>query len=159
MSSAIEISIEPPTTAAAQYCLQSYFAELDTRFDTGFDPSISNPAEVDELTEPAGLLLVARLQGDPIGCGALKLHGTEPAEIKRMWVAGSARGMGLGKRILRELENHALDRGARAVRLETNQSLSEAINLYTSAGYTEVPAFNDEPFAHHWFEKRLRDPD
>ena len=41
------------------------------------------------------------------------------------------------------------------MRLETNQRLTEAIQLYRSAGYTEIPAFNDEPYAHHWFEKRL----
>ena len=73
-----------------------------------------------------------------------------------MWVAGSARGLGVGRRILTELERHARRRGATVVRLETNQQLTEAIQLYRSAGYTEVPAFNDEPYAHHWFEKRLR---
>ena len=73
-----------------------------------------------------------------------------------MWVAGSARGLGVGRRILAELERHARRQGATVVRLETNQQLTEAIRLYRSAGYTEVPAFNDEPYAHHWFEKRLR---
>ena len=101
-----------PASAAARFCIESYFAELDTRFDAGFDPSQSISADVEELTEPAGLLLVARLRGEPIGCGALKLHGREPAEIKRMWVAPSARGLGVGRRILTELEEHARRRGA-----------------------------------------------
>jgi ribosomal protein S18 acetylase RimI-like enzyme len=72
-----------------------------------------------------------------------------------MWVAESARGLGLGRRLLAELEAWAAQRGARTVRLETNRALTEAIALYRSAGYREVPAFNDEPFAHHWFEKTL----
>ncbi len=75
-----------------------------------------------------------------------------------MWVAGSARGLGVGRRILTELEHRARRRGATVVRLETNRQLTEAIDLYRSAGYAEVPAFNDEPYAHHWFEKRLPEP-
>ena len=72
-----------------------------------------------------------------------------------MWVAESARGLGIGRRLLAELEARAAKRGSRVVRMETNRALTEAIALYLSAGYAEVPAFNHEPFAHHWFEKRL----
>jgi DNA-binding MarR family transcriptional regulator/GNAT superfamily N-acetyltransferase len=151
----VEVDVEDPASTAARFCIESYFAELDTRFDSGFDPSQSISADVEELTEPAGLLLVARLRGEPVGCGALKLHGAEPAEIKRMWVAPTARGLGVGRRILSELERYAGERGVRVVRLETNRSLTEAGSLYRSAGYAEVDAFNDEPYAHHWFEKRL----
>jgi DNA-binding MarR family transcriptional regulator/GNAT superfamily N-acetyltransferase len=151
----VEVDVEDPASTAARFCIGSYFAELDTRFDAGFDPSLSISADVEELTEPAGLLLVARLRGEPVGCGALKLHGGEPAEIKRMWVAATARGLGVGRRILGELEQRARERGVGLVRLETNRSLREATSLYRSAGYVEVEAFNDEPYAHHWFEKRL----
>lgn len=151
----VEVGIEDPASAAARFCVESYFRELDARFDAGFDPSLSISADATELSEPAGLLLVARLRGEPVGCGALKLHGAEPAEIKRMWVAPSARGLGVGRRILAELERHAHRHGADLVRLETNQTLREATGLYRSAGYMEVDRFNDEPYAHHWFEKRL----
>jgi ribosomal protein S18 acetylase RimI-like enzyme len=72
-----------------------------------------------------------------------------------MWVAPEARGTGLGRRLLDLLERHAAAAGAAAVRLETNGSLSEAIGLYRATGYREVDPFNDEPYAHHWFEKRL----
>ena len=72
-----------------------------------------------------------------------------------MWVAETARGLGVGRRILSELEQRARDRGVGMVRLETNGTLREASGLYRSAGYVEVEAFNDEPYAHHWFEKRL----
>jgi ribosomal protein S18 acetylase RimI-like enzyme len=139
----------------ARYCLSQYFAELDERFDAGFDPGQSIPADDDDLRLPAGVLLVATYGGQPVGCGALKLHRDAPAEIKRMWVASSARGMGVGRRLLAELEEHAASNGATIVRLETNRTLTEAISLYRSAGYAEVAAFNQEPYAHHWFEKAV----
>jgi ribosomal protein S18 acetylase RimI-like enzyme len=72
-----------------------------------------------------------------------------------MWAASAVRGLGLGRRLLTELEAHAAAAGARTLRLETNHTLSEAIGLYRAAGYREVPAFNDEPYAQHWFEKTL----
>jgi DNA-binding MarR family transcriptional regulator/GNAT superfamily N-acetyltransferase len=144
-----------PDHYQARYCLSAYVAELDRRFEAGFDPARSLPASSEELRSPAGLLLVAFLRSDPVGCGALKFHGTEPAEIKRMWVAESARGLGIGRRLLAELESHVADRGSRMVRLETNMALVEAIGMYRSAGYVEVDAFSDEPYAHHWFEKQI----
>jgi ribosomal protein S18 acetylase RimI-like enzyme len=75
-----------------------------------------------------------------------------------MWVSSGVRGTGLGRRLLGELETHAARAGARVLCLETNRALVEAIALYRSAGYSEVPAFNDEPYAHHWFEKHLPPP-
>ena len=153
--SEIELGVEDPTSAAAAWCIQSYFAELDRRFDAGFDPAQSISADAAELVEPAGLLLVAWRHGEPVGCGALKFHSEEPAEIKRMWVSPPARGSGLGRRLLFELEQQAAQHGASIVRLETNGTLAEAITLYRSAGYQEVEPFNDEPYAHHWFEKHL----
>ncbi len=151
----VEIGIEVPTSRAALFCTRAYYAELDTRFDEGFDTDTTHSATARELTEPAGLLLLARIHGEPIGCGALKLHGSDPAELKRMWVSAGARGLGVGRRILHELEQHARQRGVTTLRLETNRRLGEAIALYRSAGFVEVPAFNDEPYAHHWFEKDL----
>jgi GNAT superfamily N-acetyltransferase len=152
----VEIGPADPTHPDARLCLRSYFAELDRRSDAGFDPDRGISAEPHELRPPAGLLLVASLRSEPVGCGAVKHHGDAPSEIKRMWVAPSARGLGIGRRLLAELEACAGRQGSRAVRLETNRALTEAVALYRSAGYVEVPAFNDEPFADHWFEKALR---
>jgi DNA-binding MarR family transcriptional regulator len=154
-ASMVEISAMDPRDRPAQYCLRSYAEELDRRFEAGFDPSLSISADPDELRPPRGVLLVAMLGSDPVGCGAIKLHPGAPAELKRMWVAASARGLGLGRRLLGELEAEAQRHGSRTVRLETNRSLVEAIALYRSAGYREVPAFSDERYAHHWFEKAL----
>jgi DNA-binding MarR family transcriptional regulator/GNAT superfamily N-acetyltransferase len=151
----VEIRRMDPAHPHAQYCMREYFAELDRRFEAGFDPSVSIPAEDDELRPPAGLLLIATVRSEPIGCGALKFHDNEPTELKRMWVASSARGLGVGRRILAGLEAEAAGHGSRVIRLETNRSLTEAIALYRSSGYAEVAAFNDEPYADHWFEKRL----
>ena len=72
-----------------------------------------------------------------------------------MWVSQEARGLGLGRRLLGELESHARNNGATTVHLETNRTLKEAIHLYRTSGYSEVAPFNTEPYAHHWFEKRL----
>jgi DNA-binding MarR family transcriptional regulator/GNAT superfamily N-acetyltransferase len=154
-ASAVQVAVRDPGQPDAQFCLQAYFSELSRRFDAGFDPALSISADHDELTPPAGLLLVATLHGEPVGCGALKFHDGAPAEIKRMWVAPAARGLGLGRRLLATLESRAAASGARAVRLETNRALDEAIALYRTAGYREVAAFNDEPYAHHWFERTL----
>jgi DNA-binding MarR family transcriptional regulator/N-acetylglutamate synthase-like GNAT family acetyltransferase len=151
-----EIITVDPAHPDAQSCLRQYYAELDQQFATGFDAAASISAELHELRPPRGVFLIVKLPTKAIGCGALKLHGAEPAELKRMWVARSARGLGIGRRLLSELERHAAAAGAWAVRLETNEALTEALNLYRSAGYREVPAFNDEPYAHHWFEKALR---
>ena len=151
----VEIGVPDPSSSDARACLNAYFTELDARFASGFDPARSISAEAEALTEPAGVLVVARLRDEPVGCGALKLHDGEPAEIKRMWVDEAVRGLGVGRRILEELERRARLRNVTKLRLETNQSLNEAINLYLSAGYIEVERFNEEPYADHWFEKPL----
>ena len=151
----VEIRPVDPAHPDARSCFRRYFAELNRRSDTGFDPSRGVSAEPDELRPPAGLLLIAYLRGEAVGCGAVKHLGGGPSDIKRMWVVDTARGLGIGRRLLGELEACAAAAGAPAARLETNRVLGEAIALYRSAGYVEVPAFNEEPFADHWFEKRL----
>ena len=154
-ASQLQIEVTDPISPDARWCLQQYFAELNARFQTGFDPARSLSADARELTPPAGALLVARLGERLVGCGALKLHEGAPAELKRMWLAPDARGLGFARRLLYALEQYARNHGAKAVRLETNRALTEAIALYRSSGYREVEAFSDEPYAHHWFEKLL----
>ncbi len=151
----VEVAPADPSSPAARTCLAAYAAELDRRFDAGFEEARSLPATDDDLRPPAGVLLVATLGDRPVGCAALKLHGPDPAEVKRMWVDDEVRGLGLGRRLLAAVEAYAAAHGVAVLRLETNRSLTEAIALYRSAGWTEVPRFNDEPYAHHWFEKRV----
>jgi len=151
----VVVCLEAPDSAAARWCLERYFAELAARFDAGFDPARSNSARDEEVTPPAGFFFVAWLDGNPAGCGALKLGDRGTGGIKRMWTAPSARGLGIARKVLRTLEVKARDVGLTALRLETNRVLTEAQALYRQEGYREVTPFNTEPYAHHWFEKRL----
>jgi DNA-binding MarR family transcriptional regulator/GNAT superfamily N-acetyltransferase len=155
IAASVEIQAVDPEHADAQYCLAEYVAELNRRSTRGFDPSVGATALPYEMRPPAGEFFVAYLHGEPIGCGAVKHHADAPAEIKRMWIAPNARGLGLGRRLLEKLETCALAGGARVAHIETSGILSEALALYRSAGWIEVPAFNDEPFADHWLEKTL----
>jgi DNA-binding MarR family transcriptional regulator/GNAT superfamily N-acetyltransferase len=155
-ASMVRFEVEDPRTATSRWCLSQYFAELNERFDLGFDPARSLYADTRVFARPSGAFVIARVRGRPVGCGAVKLKGKQPAEFKRMWIAKESRGLGLGKRLLDVLENEARMAGASAVRLETNRTLTEAISMYRRSGYVEIEPFNDEPYAHHWFEKRLR---
>jgi DNA-binding MarR family transcriptional regulator/GNAT superfamily N-acetyltransferase len=152
---AVDVAVADPDSHDGQWCLAQYFAELDRRFGSGFDPAASLPADADDMRAPHGLFVLARLHGQPVACGALKFHGPAPTELKRMWVAPDARGLGLGRRILTELERRAAAHGSTVIRLETNGTLTEAIEMYRTAGYREVAPFNDEQYADHWFEKPL----
>jgi GNAT superfamily N-acetyltransferase len=156
LASQVRIETADPRDPDARYCLRSYFEELGRRFDSGFDPAQSISATDEEMTLPNGLLLVATRQDAPIGCGALKLHpDTRIAEVKRMWADPAVRGLGLGRRILERLAEEARAKGMQTLRLETNRSLTEAKQLYETAGFVEVEAFNREPYAHHWFQRDL----
>jgi len=152
----VEIAEADPGSLDGRFCLDSYFAELGRRFEAGFQVANSHAAADDDLQPPRDVFLVARLRGELVGCGGLKLKPGKPAELRRMWVSDEVRGLGIGRRLLAELEARARGAGAEAVRLETNRSLTEAIALYRASGYREIPAFNDEIYADHWFEKDLR---
>ena len=154
-ASAVRMDIEPPASADGLRCLNAYYQEMAGRFDTGFDPSKSLAVNAEELVPPAGALVVARLDGRPVGCGALRKKSTNIGEIKHLWVDHDARGLGVGRRILARLETVAQEFGFDTVRLDTNRTLTEAQALYRASGYREVAPFNDEPYAHYWFEKRL----
>jgi DNA-binding MarR family transcriptional regulator len=150
-ASLVEITASDPATPDARYCLGTYFSELTERFKAGFDPTHS-PVDDAAMRLPAGLFLVARLHGEPVGCGALLFLPTM-AKIKRMWVSPSVRGLGVGRKMLTALESEATGAGATVLGLETNNALPEAIAMYESSGYREVEPFDDEPYAHRWFLK------
>lgn len=154
-ASFVRFAMEDPASAEARWCVEQYFAEIRLRFEGGFNRDIVLPAEPAEMRPPNGAFFVASLHGRPVGCGGVKLHGRAPAELKRMWVSPTARGLGIGRRLLAELEACAQRAGAGVIRLETNRALQEAIRLYRQSGYVEVPPFNDEPHAHYWFEKPI----
>jgi DNA-binding MarR family transcriptional regulator/GNAT superfamily N-acetyltransferase len=155
VTASLEITPVDPECADARYCLAEYVAELNRRSPRGFDPSVGATALPHEVRPPAGQFFVVYVRGEALGCGVVKHHVGAPAEIKRMWIAPAARGLGLGRRLLEALETCARGGGAQVARLETSAVLTEALALYASTGWVEVPAFNDESFADHWFEKAL----
>ena len=155
LPASVRIDEVPPTSRDAQYCLSEYYRELSQRFASGFDPSQSLSPSLDEFLPPYGSFLVMRLEDELVGCGGFKRNSPDTAYLKRMWIAVGARGLGLGVRLLAALEEQARARGYRKAQLETNETLTEARQLYLRCGYLEVAPFNDEPYAHYWFEKPL----
>jgi DNA-binding MarR family transcriptional regulator/GNAT superfamily N-acetyltransferase len=154
-AASVKVAAEAPDTADARLCLSTYFRELAARFETGFDAGADDSARVEDMAPPSGLFVIARLDGDAVGCGGFKRVDKATGEIKRVWTAPSARGLGVARRMLRALEAAAREAGVKTLRLDTNRALTEAHALYRSEGYLEIARFNDNSYAHHWFEKRL----
>jgi len=154
-ASSIEIMPEDPASPDARACFAQYFSELDARFRSGFDIEKGVDYDIADFMPPRGRLFIARLHGEAVGCGALRTLEPRVGEIKRMWISPRARGLGVGRRLLGELERLAKQRRMRSIRLDTNRSLSEALRLYRSSGYREIARFNNNPYADHWFEKTL----
>lgn len=154
-ASSVEIRVADPSSDDAVACIDAYLGELDARFEGGFDATRSVSADPSELVPPRGVFVIARLDDTAIGCGGLKVTGPGAGEIKRMWVSPDARGLGIAQRLLEALEAHAATMHLHVLRLDTNASLTEARALYARNGYAEIPAYNDNPYADHWFEKRL----
>lgn len=149
--------VVPADSKAARSATSAYFAELDRRFPGGFDAGEQSAHDVEAMSSPRGAFMVALSDGDPVACGGIQGLEEGVGEIKRMWVHGEWRGAGLGSRLLAQLERTAAGLGHRTIRLDTNDTLTEAIALYERAGYRRVPAYNDNPHARLWFEKSLGD--
>lgn len=150
----VDIVVADPASHEAQACIQAYFAELQIRFPEGFDPAVTVSAEPEELVPPQGWLVLARFNNQAVGCGALKAQADGTGEIKRMWVAPTARGQHIATRILHYLEDLAVQAGMDVLRLDTHRALTQAREFYERQGYTEISAYNNNPYAHHWYEKR-----
>ncbi|MEK9965521.1 MAG: GNAT family N-acetyltransferase [Alphaproteobacteria bacterium] len=151
-----------PTEPDAIWCRDRYFEELEARFEGGFDagPGGAGGADGDrDMAPPAGAFVIARLADRAAGCGGVVVRrpadGPAFAEIKRMWVDDALRGRGVGYRILLALEDRTRMLGQTLVRLDSHRSLEAAHALYRRCGYGEIARYNDNPYAHLWFEKRL----
>ncbi len=151
----IELCVVSPKSAAARRCLCAYFRELAARFEGGFDAGEGDPKLEREMTPPNGCFVLARIDGRAVGCGGLRRIGERTGEIKRMWTAPEARGRGVARRVLHELEALAREAGLNTLRLDTNRVLVEARAMYRREGYREIARYNRNPYAHHWFEKKL----
>jgi GNAT superfamily N-acetyltransferase len=151
----VTIAPEPADAPDSQALLAAYFEELRLVLP-GFDPALSVSAAPEEMTPPRGRFLVARRSGRPLACGGVKTFASGVGEIKRMYIAPDARGLGLGRDLLDALESEARLLDLTRLVLDTAGPLSAAARLYRAAGYAEVPAYNDNPFASLWFAKSLR---
>lgn len=154
-ASSVEVTSVSAYGSAARTCLDRYFDELAARFPAGYDRQSDGAAELEDFIPPAGVFLVARTSRESVGCGALRTFAPGVGEIKRMWVAPQFRGQGVARKLLGALEGAARARELHSVRLDTHSSLTQALELYRTSGYREIPRFNDNPYAHHWFEKAL----
>jgi DNA-binding MarR family transcriptional regulator/predicted N-acetyltransferase YhbS len=163
---AATVSFEPtdPASPVARDVVGRYFAEIGRRF--GFDAAAGETEKDTKLLiPPTGVFVVAVSDGEPVACGGLQTldalaedpfaNEQRIGELKRMWVHDDWRGAGLGSRLLRHLEDQARALGHGAVRLDTNAALAEAISMYQRAGYRPIARYSDNPWATHFFEKRL----
>jgi GNAT superfamily N-acetyltransferase len=140
---------------SARWALTQYFDELSERFAGGFDVASALEEAVHDFEPPLGLFVIAEADGDVVGCGAIHWIDGDTGEIKRMWVSPARRGIGLGRELLAHLERVVLGSGRTRALLDTNESLTEAIAMYRANGYVPIERYNDNPYAHLWFEKRL----
>lgn len=152
--SRIAIEEMDPRCDTARFCLNEYYAELARRFEKGFDVALSRDPDAKDMIRPRGAFLVAMSDGLPVGCVGLK-GGRAYAEVKRLWVAPSARGLGLARRLMEAIEATARDLAIKVLRLDTNRALPEALQLYRATGWTEIERFNDDPYPDYFFEKVL----
>jgi DNA-binding MarR family transcriptional regulator/predicted N-acetyltransferase YhbS len=152
---AATVTLRPadPAGPLAAEAVGAYFTEIGCRF--GFDPAGEADKDAHLLVPPAGTFVLAVSDGAPVACGGLHTIADGVGELKRMWVHDDWRGAGLGSRLLRHLEGQARELGHGIVRLDTNGALTEAIGMYERAGYVQVGRYNDNPWATHFFEKRL----
>jgi GNAT superfamily N-acetyltransferase len=151
----VQILREAANSAVATELLQSYYEELEERFPGGFELAQTVAAPPEEISPPHGMFFIAFRSGTAIGCGAVRKLDEVTGEIKRMWVYPVARGQGIARRLLAALEGAARELGCEVARLDTSAYLPEALGLYRAAGYREIPAYNDNPYATHWLEKSL----
>ena len=142
-----------PTDPRAVAAMAAYFAEIGERF--GFEAGDAWQHDAASMAAPDGFFVVATSDGEPVACGGVQRLPDGAAEVKRMWVHDDWRGAGLGARLLRHLEDLARARGHAVVRLDTNDTLVEAIAMYERAGYRSIERYNDNEWARCWFEKRL----
>jgi ribosomal protein S18 acetylase RimI-like enzyme len=157
---AVTIEALAPSDPRAERALLLFMTEMSSRWlgRAATDDDVGEALREfpsDELLPPDGLLLVAHRDGAAVGCVALRNVGDGLGEVKRVWVARGARRQGLGRRLMAEIERHARERGLRELRLDTRGDLVESRRLYEHLGYHEIEPFGDNPYAAHWFAKRV----
>jgi GNAT superfamily N-acetyltransferase len=150
----VQVRCERADEPAAQALLAGFDDEMRARYGE-FDKTITPSATAEEMAPPTGAFLVLYASGEPVACGGVKQLAADTGEIKRMFVTAVARGRGYGRVLLGALEDAARELGYPRMRLDTGSRQPEGLALYRSAGYTEIPRYNDNAYAGYWFEKDL----
>jgi GNAT superfamily N-acetyltransferase len=150
----LTLAVEPADSRTSLVLQEAFFAEIASRYP-GWEPGRSASVGPADLTPPTGTWLVAYLVGRPVGCGGVQGVDRETAEIRRVFLDGAVRGRGIGRALLTELEAHARRLGYQRVRLTTGDRQPEALQLFRSAGYVEIPPFSSGVFTRYWMEKPL----
>jgi GNAT superfamily N-acetyltransferase len=153
-SAGIEIRPEPFDSEVAQEMVRGFEQAIRDRYE-GWTPAIGPTATAADFAPPAGIFLVAYLDGEPVGCGGLKRLAPDTVEIKRVYLRPDVRGRGVSRALLAALEDAARDAGYPLIRLDTGNNQPEALKLFQTSGYEAIPDYNDNPWASYWFEKRL----
>jgi GNAT superfamily N-acetyltransferase len=150
------VSFEPcdPEEPPAAELLAAMRDELNEVYET-FSRLDNPPLDPSDLRPPGGAYYVGYEGAEAVAGGGLRRLADGVAEIKRMYVRPEARSRGLAAELLRTLEEAARAVGYTAVRLDTGPKQVHARRLYRTAGYVEVPPYNENPFACFWGEKRL----
>jgi GNAT superfamily N-acetyltransferase len=151
---AIALVMERSDTPVSVELQRAYFADIASRY-AGWSPDLIPSADPAEVAPPVGAWVVAYLNDQPVGCGGVKRLDDNSAELKRIYLDSAARGRGLGRRLLEQLEQHAHDLGYELLRLDTGDLQPEALGLFLSAGYEHIPDYNGNTWATYWMEKRL----
>ena len=150
-----DIQCADPSSPDATACLQAYVDELNRLFPEGFAPGPLSTPDCEALRPPRGAFLIARSEGALVGCVALRLHDAMIGEVKRLWVAPDWRRGGLASRLMDAVETQARALGMTRLVLDTSRHLPQAVAFYRRWGWREIDRYNDNPHAHHFFEKAL----
>ena len=149
----IEFAVTGPTDPDAVALAKAMTDEGDRVYaDRG---GLIRAQSLAELLRPGDRVLVGRIDGQPVACGAVRTLEPGIGEIKRMFVLPEHRGRGLGRGLLKALEAEAVAMGFERLRLDTGERQTEAIALYRAAGYRPIAAYNTT--ADLWFERDLAD--
>ena len=154
IDTAVQVTIERADAQVSLVLQEAFFADIASRYP-GWEPSSSQSVEPSDLAPPHGIWLIAYRDGHAIGCGGLQRLDAETGEVRRIFLDQTERGRGTGRRLLIELEEHARRLGYRQVRLTTGDRQPEALRMFQSAGYQEIPPFTDGVYTRHWMEKAL----
>lgn len=150
----LTLSVESADSELARQLIRELDADLLERYPKQWIHGL-HPQDV---LDPGLIFVVARAGTRAVGCGALRKLGPGMAEVKRMFIAPGFRGKGYSRSILTFLESKARSSGYVTLRLETGKKQPEAIGLYVSAGYREIPSYGEyagNPFS-VCFEKVLK---